>query len=275
MNLKDYINSLPKTEKEIKNKFNSKCTIDFVEDIKENDFLLYEAVTPEQKEAGQREMWKIEQNVINKIDNYFNKKWSKIENLKNKKEEKKRIDDLKKYFKSYEPNEDSIKWFKEKIGTSPKMPISIVDNDKSSNPGGVDGLRLQTTFVKNFNVKNIVGKNRYLNGFDFKGSDLKKVENTIWKFIIMHEQGHLFNYLVQLIETGTVRPVGTAMFNFSENDKKDVNDSESSTNAYAIDNMYRKDRREFLKNFKAENPKELNRLKDAYIKGLDDKSRTY
>ena len=39
--------------------------------------------------------------------------------------------------------------------------------------------------------------------------------------------------------------------------------------------MYRKDRREFLKNFKAENPKELNRLKDAYIKGLDDKSRTY
>ncbi len=207
-----------------------------------------EAVTPEQKEAGQREMWKIEQNVINKIDNYFNKKWSKIENLKNKKEEKKRIDDLKKYFKSYEPNEDSIKWFKEKIGTSPKMPISIVDNDKSSNPGGVDGLRLQTTFVKNFNVKNIVGKNRYLNGFDFKGSDLKKVENTIWKFIIMHEQGHLFNYLVQLIETGTVRPVGTAMFNFSENDKKDVNDSESSTNAYAIDNMYRKDRRELIKN---------------------------
>ena len=57
--------------------------------------------------------------------------------------------------------------------------------------------------------------------------------------------------------------------------KKDVNDSESSANAYAIDNMYRKDRREFLKNFKAENPKELNRLKDAYIKGLDDKSRTY
>ena len=220
-------------------------------------------------------MRKIEQNVINKIDNYFNKKWSKIENLKNKKEEKKRIDDLKKYFKSYEPNEDSIKWFKEKIGTSPKMPISTVDNDKSSNPGGVDDLRLQTTFVKNFNVKNIVGKNRYLNGFDFKGSDLKKVENTIWKFIIMHEQGHLFNYLVQLIETGTVRPVGTTMFNFSENDKKDVNDSESSANAYAIDNMYRKDRREFLKNFKAENPKELNRLKDAYIKGLDDKSRTY
>ena len=86
MNFKDYINSLPKSEKEAKNKFNSKYTIDFVEDIKENDFLLYEAVTPEQKEAGQREMWKIEQNVINKIDNYFNKKWSKIENLKNKKE---------------------------------------------------------------------------------------------------------------------------------------------------------------------------------------------
>ena len=53
MNFKDYINSLPKSEKEAKNKFNYKYTIDFVEDIKENYFLLYEAVTLEQKEVEQ------------------------------------------------------------------------------------------------------------------------------------------------------------------------------------------------------------------------------
>ena len=55
MNFKDYINSLPKTEKEAKNKlkFSPEFAIDFVEDINVNYFLLYEAVTPEQKEVEQ------------------------------------------------------------------------------------------------------------------------------------------------------------------------------------------------------------------------------
>ena len=55
MNFKDYINSLPKSEKEAKNKFkfSPECVIDFVEDINENYFLLYEAVTLEQKEVEQ------------------------------------------------------------------------------------------------------------------------------------------------------------------------------------------------------------------------------
>ena len=83
----------------------------------------------------------------------------------------------------------------------------------------------------------------------------------------MHEQGHLYNYLIQAIEKGTVQPVGTAMFNFSEKDKKDVNDSEVGANAYALDNMYRKDRREFLKNSNVKEAEKLERLKDAYTKG--------
>ena len=34
-----------------------------------------EAVTPEQKEAGQREMNKIYIDPINKLEEYYNKKW--------------------------------------------------------------------------------------------------------------------------------------------------------------------------------------------------------
>ena len=136
-------------------------------------------------------------------------------------------------------------------------------------------MLLQTTFIRNFNVKNITGKNRYLNGFDFTEENAKKFEDTIWKFIIMHEQGHLYNYLIQAIETGRIEAVGTAMFQFSDKDKQNVNNSEAGANAYAIDNMYRKDRREFLKNSKLEKTEKLERLKDAYSKDLDKKSKTY
>lgn len=267
------LESLPLKEKNLK--LTSKISYEFTEDINEYDFVLYEAVSKEQKEAGQREMWKLEQNVINKVEKYFNKKWTDIKNLKNKKVEKERLEDLKKYFKNYEPSEETIKWFKEKIGVKPEFPIGSVSNPESNSPGGVEGYRLFTTFVRDFNVKNITGKNRYLNGFDFTEENAKKFENIIWKFIIMHEQGHLYNYLIQAIEKGTVQPVGTAMFNFSEKDKKDVNDSEVGANAYALDNMYRKDRREFLKNSNVKEAEKLERLKDAYTKGLSNKSKTY
>ena len=273
MKFKEFLESLPLKEKKLK--LTSKINYEFTEDINEYDFVLYEAVSKEQKEAGQREMWKLEQNVINKVEKYFNRKWADIKNLKNKKIEKERLEDLKKYFKKYEPSEKTIKWFKEKIGIKPEFPIGSISNPNSNSPGGVEGHRLFTTFVRDFNVKNITGENRYLNGFDFTEENAKKFENIIWKFIIMHEQGHLYNYLIQAIEKGTVQPIGTAMFNFSEKDKKDVNDSEVGANSYALDNMYRKDRREFLKNSNVKEAEKLERLKDAYTKGLSNKSKTY
>ena len=112
MKFKEFLESLPLKEKKLK--LTSKINYEFTEDINEYDFVLYEAVSKEQKEAGQREMWKLEQNVINKVEKYFNRKWADIKNLKNKKIEKERLEDLKKYFKKYEPSEKTIKWFKEK-----------------------------------------------------------------------------------------------------------------------------------------------------------------
>lgn len=266
------INELPIKEQKVK--LNSHSSIEFTEDIGEYTFLLFEAVSKEQKEKGQREMWRQTHHVIDQLETYFLNKWNNPKNLKNKKEEKKRLNEWKEYFEKYEPSEETIQFYKEKVGTKPKFPINTIDNKNSNSLAGVEPYRLQTTFNKGFDIKHIADEGRYLNGFDFTQKQLKDIENTVWKFIIMHEQGHLFNYLKQLIETGTHKPVGTVMFQFSEKDKRDVNNSETDANAYAIDNMYRKDRRELLKNSKLEQATELNRLKDAYTKGLIDKSKT-
>lgn len=266
------INSLPL--KEIKVKLNQYSSIEFTEDFNENTFFLFEAISKEQKEKGQREMWKRTHNVINKLENYFSNKWSNVKKLKNKKIEKNRLNEWKQYFEKYEPSEETINFYKEKMGIKPKFPISSIDDKNSNSLAGINPHNLQTIFNRGFDIKHIADEGRYLNGFDFTQKQLKDIENIVWKFIIMHEQGHLFNYLKQLIETGTYIPVGTAMFQFSKKDKEDVNNSETYANAYAIDNMYRKDRREFLKNSKLEQAKELNRVKDAYTKGLDEKSKT-
>jgi hypothetical protein len=264
--------NLPKTEKDIKNHFNSKSIIEFTQDIKNTDFILYEAVSKEQKEKGQREMWKMSQNVMNRVQNYFDKKWENPKNLKNKKIEQERINEFKEYFDKYEPSEKSIEWFKSKMGTKPSYPISTKEDEENKSPAGFNFTIYNTEFIRNFNVKHI--KDGYLNGFNFSGKDINSLENIIWKFIIMHEQGHLYKYLIDVIEKGRIMPVPTAWFAFDEH-KKDVNNSEIGANAYAIDNMYRKDRREFLKNFKTNNPEKLETLKDAYSKDLNKKSKTY
>ena len=264
------INKLPLKEEDVK--LTNNIIYEFTEDIEENDFLIFEAISKEQKEKGQREMWKLTHHVINKLEEYFNKRWQNPINLKYKKEEKIRLNEFKEYFNKYESSEETIKFYKEKIGVNPKFPINSVNKEDTISPAGVEPYTLQTTFNRGFNVKNIAEPNRYLNGFDFTKKQAKENENIIWKFIIMHEQGHLFDYLKQVIITGSIEPVGTAMFQFDQKEK--VNNSETNANAYAIDNMYRKDRREFLKNSKFEKTDKLEKLKDAYKKGLDDKSKT-
>ena len=64
-------------------------------------------------------------------------------------------------------------------------------------------------------------------------------------------------------------------------DKQNVNDSETGANAYAIDNMYRKDRRELIKNSDLNNERikkakeslkkedGVYNIKDDYLIGLD------
>ena len=82
MNFDNLIQRLPKTEKEVKKYFVTNSNITFTEDINNTDFLLFEAVSKEQKEAGQKEMWKLTNNVIYKLERYFEKKMVKSKKFK-------------------------------------------------------------------------------------------------------------------------------------------------------------------------------------------------
>ena len=143
MNFDNLIQRLPKTEKEVKKYFVTNSNITFIEDINNTDFLLFEAVSKEQKEAGQREMWKLTNNVIYKLERYFEKKWSNPKNLKNKKIEKERLEEYKKYFNKYEPSEKTIKFYKDKMGSKPNFPISTIEKEDSKSPAGFYPYNLQ------------------------------------------------------------------------------------------------------------------------------------
>ena len=110
----------------------------------------------------------------------------------------------------------------------------------------------------------------YSNGLKFSNLEKKEIRENIRKFIIYHEYGHLYKFLKDFIETGKAEIIDTQAARPSE-----VIDNEGKANAYAIDNMYRKDRRELLKNSSFEKTDKLDMLKDAYKKDLDKKSKTF
>ena len=75
------------------------------------------------------------------------------------------------------------------------------------------------------------------------------------------------------IETGNVSILGTAeAFYGSDDEYKQGVDMESEANPQALKTMYRKDRRELLKNSE---PDENNQYSKRYYDGLKKYSRTY
>ena len=107
----------------------------------------------------------------------------------------------------------------------------------------------------------------YANGLEFTNLEKKELRTNIRKFIIYHEYGHLYEFIKDYVETGRATITDTMSDRTQE-----VIDSEGKTNAYAIDNMYRKDRRELLKNSKPDTEKHLSK---RYYDGLVKHSKTY
>ena len=107
--------------------------------------------------------------------------------------------------------------------------------------------------------------------------------------MIMHEYGHLFEFLKEVVETGKVEIKGTVGLAL-DGRYDELENLEGKANAYAIDNMYRKDRRELLKNsqgykkeeiiksnkaVKAAKNQEAEKIKmtDFYISGTNKNSK--
>ena len=227
--------------------------------------ILMEAITPEQKEKGQRVMNQKAIEPFEKIRNYLVNKWEnrrKIkEDYKKKKEEFLRyniiIELLKDNKLESKKTKDADNYVKNITGEKPKI-ITYKNKNFSGLVADYQGL---PKLVLRTEV------DEYSNGLKFSNLEKKEIRDNIRKFIIYHEYGHLYEFLKDFIETGQAEIIDTQTARPSE-----VIDNEGKANAYAIDNMYRKDRRELLKNSE---PDENNQYSKRYYDGLKKHSKTY
>lgn len=221
----------------------------------EDCVVFLEAVSKEMKEKGQREMWKQYSSVLYKLNSYFTKKWNKPRKTKEehlqKKEEQKRFAEIKEYFEKANPSEETKKFYREKMEKYPNYPIDSEATEytrDSVSPAGTNPYALSIIYNRNYDFSFLKDAKRWVNGFTFDKSDIKKVEPLIWKFVILHEEGHLYDFAKKYIETGRMSTLGTAQALYGSDDEyKQGVDMESEANSQALKTMYRKDRREFLK----------------------------
>ena len=227
--------------------------------------ILMEAITPEQKEKGQRVMNQKAIEPFEKIRNYLVNKWENRrktkEDYKKKKEEFLRyniiIELLKDNKLESKKTKDADNYVKNITGEKPKI-ITYKNKNFSGLVADYQGL---PKLVLRTEV------DEYSNGLKFSNLEKKEIRDNIRKFIIYHEYGHLYEFLKDFIETGQAEIIDTQTARPSE-----VIDNEGKANAYAIDNMYRKDRRELLKNSE---PDENNQYSKRYYNGLKKHSKTY
>ena len=93
-------------------------------------------------------------------------------------------------------------------------------------------------------------KNKRPNTYDFffKSKD-PRIQSLIREFILRHEFGHAYEYIKDYVEKGEAKIIDNETdFKNGTATSKEILDSEGKANAYAFDTMYRKDRRELLKN---------------------------
>ena len=116
-----------------------------------------EGVSKEMKEKGQREMWKQYSSVLYKLNSYFTKKWSKPKKTKEeylqKKEEQKRFAEIKTYFENYKPDEETKKFYRNKLDKSPNYPIDSKATEftrDAPSPAGTNPYALSIIYNRNY-----------------------------------------------------------------------------------------------------------------------------
>lgn len=169
--------------------------------------------------------------------------------------EKKRYNEVLNSLKSVEIDKDIGNYIKNITG---KYPESCMI-----------GKDLENQFIELYKGVPAIGLNRkeqsFVNGINFN-DDKKEIRKLVRQFIILHEYGHLYDYLKNYIINGEYKIADTIFGN-----KDEITKSESEANNYAFDNMYRKDRKVILDNSdltkeKIKNAKEELRSKEGYHK---------
>ena len=213
--------------------------------------VISEAVSKIQKEKGQREMHKLYFQPLYKLREYLLKKWdkpkTKEEYIQKNLEFKRYQDIINSIEKEYPSEEQARNIIKQVLGKESDLKsynaamIGTQINEKTKMPYLLISPRISN----------------YLNGFIFN----EKIDVIkLFKFAILHEYGHCFEYLKEYIEKGSSKLICT----LKETDRSKVIDSEGKANAYGLKNMYRKDRREMLKNSKMDLS---NQITKEYVSG--------
>lgn len=233
-------------------------------EINNKELALLEAISKEQKEAGQREMAKKELDVFYRLRSYFHDKWNnKKIKTKEEYEQKRKEFTLLNHFvnlgleEAKLNNKDVNSYLTNVLDTKPTAWKTVGGDNNSLNQedGQLPYFKINAPKFSSEYTKDDMG---------FR-TNTKEIRKNIRKFIVMHEYGHLYNFLKNVIETGKGYIVDTI-----EDDPIEVIDSEDKANAYAIDNMYRKDIRNLLKNSKtnkkdfAEAAERLKKIDNGY-----------
>jgi len=166
------------------------------------NWYLLEGVSKELKEKGQREMNKIESNPFFKLREYLIEKWDgKItkEDLKKKRAEFGRFNSLialsKDMIKESDP--EAKEYLKQVLGTKPVWATldnsTFGDREQSRTLGGGDSVAVLAL------GNPTIGKDYSVNGLKFKEPS-EKLKKIIRKFIILHEYGHFYDWLKQMVE---------------------------------------------------------------------------
>ena len=234
----------------------------FEELINNFDLELLEARTKRQQELGEFEMAKKELDPIYKIRNYVKNKWTN--RPKTKEEYKKMKEEFLRLQYIISVASELI------LKNDKRMEQYIKDISKVEPKWDIRGNRVdQFTQDKYSKYPYItINTDLFYYGNGFKVDDKNLADKKVLKrFIINHEYGHLYEYLKKFIEGDNNPKIVDTM----NGDTKEVLDSEGKANAYAFDNMSRKQRMDFIKRTK-ENKESFNKSNKNIKKSLDEKS---
>jgi len=207
---------------------------------------IIEGISNEQKEIAQRALSKKNMQVAIQLREYLNNKWKNNkkskEDFNQAKSEYERLFFITKKIAELGSKSDKQikKYLDEVIGIVPQWLTVKSNSDDSS---------FEQAANKETRVALATGEINNIKPGDFRIGKVedKKLEKIIRQEIALHEYGHLFNWLKKYIVTGEIPKLEDTMELAKNGKYEEIENLEGKANAYAIDNIYRKDRRELLK----------------------------
>lgn len=176
--------------------------------------------------------------------------------------QKERLTELKSFFRKHKKfsDKDVNKYISSNIGSKPELPSLkpwdlFDDYNEWQNAIRQPSKNEHPYMTNTLDTGTNKSGGRKLNGFYFETRD-SDVARIIRKFIIMHEYGHLYEYMKNYVKTGEKRLIDTVSSSSEERQN-----SEGKANAYAFDNMYIRDFEKLTKHSNIKDDDFLKRLK--------------